>query len=265
MIEWLKQRSELKISIITVCFNSQATIAQTLQSVAMQCWPDIEHIIIDGASTDDTVKIIEQNTHANLRLISEPDYGIYDAMNKGLALATGDYVAFLNSDDLYSRSDAIRLVVEKAIGTGADCIMGNVQFFDDDPQQPSGRHYSAQGFSRWWIKLGIMPPHPGLFVRRSLLDEAGGFDISYQLAADFDLIARIVLRHNASWSTLGETITLFRTGGLSTRGGLLRPALSKEFARSLSQLSVPWPRARILLRYPIKAFQFIPSKDNNPG
>ena len=91
------------------------------------------------------------------------------------------------------------------------------------------------------------------------------FDISYQLAADFDLIARIVLRHNASWSTLGETITLFRTGGLSTRGGLLRPALSKEFARSLSQLSVPWPRARILLRYPIKAFQFIPSKDNNPG
>jgi glycosyltransferase involved in cell wall biosynthesis len=248
----------LKISIVTVCYNSRDTIAQTLQSVAAQCWPDLEHIIIDGASSDDTLQVIGAHSHAKMRLISEPDNGIYDAMNKGLGLATGDYVAFLNSDDLYARHDAVRLVAERAIATKADCIMGDVQFFDTDPTQPTGRFYSARGFAKWRMKIGIMPPHPALFVRRALLNEAGGFDVSYRIAADFDLAARLILRHKANWEILGQTITLFRSGGLSTEGGMVRPALSREFARSLQHLSVRWPRARILLRYPIKALQLLP-------
>jgi glycosyltransferase involved in cell wall biosynthesis len=250
----------VKISIVTVCYNSQATIVQTLQSVAEQCWPDFEHIIIDGASTDQTMRIVEAHAYDRMVSISAPDKGIYDAMNKGLAMATGEYVAFLNSDDLYARSDAIRLVAERAIATNADCIMGDVQFFDDDPAHPTGRLYSARGFAKWRMKIGIMPPHPALFVKRSLLIEAGGFDLSYRIAADFDLIARIILRHNANWSVLGKTITLFRSGGLSTQGGLLRPELSREFARSLKQLSVGLSGARIWLRYPIKALQYIPFK-----
>ncbi len=223
----------------------------------MQCWPDIEHIVIDGASEDGTIEIIKQYSGDNLRLVSEPDSGIYDAMNKGLRLATGDYVAFLNADDLYARSDAIRLVAERATETSADCIMGNVQFFDEDPENASGRFYSVNGFARWWIKLGIMPPHPALFVRRSLLQKVGGFDQSYKIAADFDLVARIILDLNATWTTIDETITFFRIGGVSTEGGLIRSELSKEFARSLTALSVPWATARVLLRYPIKASQFI--------
>jgi glycosyltransferase involved in cell wall biosynthesis len=250
----------LKISIVTVCFNSQDTIAQTLESVAGQDWPDYEHIIIDGASRDDTIRIVETHRHDRLHIVSEPDKGIYDAMNKGLALATGDYVAFLNSDDLYARSDAIRLVAERALETGTDCIMGDVQFFDTDPTRPTGRFYSARGFAKWRMKIGIMPPHPALFVRRTLLNEAGGFDVSYRIAADFDLVARIILQHKASWSVLNKTLTLFRSGGLSTQGGLLRPELSRETAHSLKQLSVSFSGLRIWLRYPIKALQYIPHR-----
>jgi glycosyltransferase involved in cell wall biosynthesis len=250
----------VKISIVTVCYNSELTIAQTLASVAGQCWTDYEHIVIDGASSDNTMDIVVAHKHDKLIAASAPDKGIYDAMNKGLALATGDYVAFLNSDDLYARSDAIRLVAERALETSADCIMGDVQFFDDDPTRPSGRHYSARNFSKWWMKIGIMPPHPGLFVKRSLLNDAGGFDTSYRIAADFDLVARIILKHGASWSVLGKTITLFRSGGLSTQGGLIRTALSAEFARSLRALNVALPGARIWLRYPVKALQYIPFK-----
>ncbi len=250
----------MKISIITVCYNSQDTIAQTLQSVAAQCWPDFEHIVVDGASADQTMRVVEAHAHGRLVSVSERDKGIYDAMNKGLAMATGEYVAFLNSDDLYARSDAIRLVAERAIATNVDCIMGDVQFFDNDPAYPSGRFYSARGFAKWRMKIGIMPPHPALFVKRSLLAKAGGFDLSYRIAADFDLVARIILRYNASWSVLGKTLTLFRSGGISTQGGLLRHELSREFARSLKQLSVGLSGARILLRYPIKALQYIPFK-----
>ncbi len=206
------------------------------------------------------MQIVKAHEHDRMRWVSEPDKGIYDAMNKGLAMATGDYVAFLNSDDLYARSDAIRLVADRAAATGADCIMGDVQFFDDDPAQPSGRFYSSRNFSKWRMKIGIMPPHPALFVRRSLLNEASGFDTSYRIAADFDLVARIILRHRASWSALGQTLTLFRSGGLSTQGGLLRGELSREFARSLKQLSVRLSKARVLLRYPVKALQYIPFK-----
>ena len=249
----------MKISIVTVCYNSAQTIEQCLQSVANQTWPDIEHVIIDGASTDGTLEIIKKHTLTQSIVVSEPDNGVYDAMNKGLETATGEYVAFLNSDDLYSRPDAVELVAKKATESNTDCIMGNVQFFDDESQKLVNRFYSATRFSLWWIKIGIMPPHPGLFFKRKLLKMAGGFDESYRISADFDLTARILLQHNASWESLGETITLFRSGGLSTGTENVRAQLNEEFARSLSSLSVRFAKFRVLLRFPFKALQYVPS------
>ena len=116
----------MKISIITVCFNSEATIELCLNSVASQSWANVEHIIVDGCSTDSTLQLIEENRQGNMVVVSEPDNGIYDAMNKGLSLATGDYVAYLNSDDLYTNEDVLNLVANKTIATSADCIIGDV-------------------------------------------------------------------------------------------------------------------------------------------
>lgn len=249
----------MKISVVTVCYNSAATIEQCLQSIASQTWPDIEHIVIDGASSDGTLDIVKKYDNAQSVLVSEPDNGVYDAMNKGLAKATGGYVSFLNSDDLYSRPDAVELAAKKAIETDAECIMGDVQFFDGESQKSINRFYSAKGFSLWWIKIGVMPPHPGLFVKRSLLIDAGGFDESFKISADFDLVARILLRHNANWATLDQTITLFRSGGLSTGSENVRSQLTKEAARSLSNLSIRGAKVRVFLRLPFKVLQYLPS------
>ncbi len=246
----------MKISIITVCFNSEATIAECLKSVASQSWSNFEHIIVDGASTDGTLMEIEAYSHKKLKLTSEPDNGMYDAMNKGLKIATGDYVAFLNSDDLYANDDVIKWVAETAANTSADCILGNVQFFTADRKNSIGRYYSSNGFARWWIKVGIMPPHPGFFAKRSLMLRAGGFDESYKIAADFDLVARLVIKHEASWITLRKTVALFRMGGITTANRSVRSVISAESARSLSGLAISFSRFRVLLRFPIKALQY---------
>ncbi len=255
----------MKFSIITVCFNAQSTIGDTVRSVAAQDWPDLEHIIIDGASTDETLSVVERYCHPRLRVLSEPDRGIYDAMNKGLRLATGDYVAFLNADDFYARNDAVGVMAERANVTNADLILGNTQFVSQSDTSKLGRHYSSMKFAAWWIKLGMMPPHPSMFARRYLIEQAGGFDATYKITADFDLVARLVLRHSATWSSVNITTTYFRDGGLSTQGGLFRPAISKEMNESLKALGVRGASWRTMLRYPIKLLQFLPDRATGSG
>lgn len=249
----------MKITVITVCYNAKNTILQTLESVAEQSWPDIEHIIVDGASKDGTLEIIRQHAGRNVNLISEADQGVYDAMNKGLSLATGDYVGFLNADDKYAGVNAVQSMVDAIKSTHADCVMGNVQFFDAKNLTAIERYYSVKRFARWWITIGIMPPHPALFVKRSKIEKTGGFDLSYKMAADFDLIARLFLEHQVTWTVVDETITLFRVGGISTRDGLMQANLSREFARSLSALNVSFARTKVVCRYPVKALQFVPA------
>jgi glycosyltransferase involved in cell wall biosynthesis len=249
----------MKISIITVSYKAESTIAETIKSVAAQDWPDFEHIIVDGASTDGTLEIVRELAHPRLRLISEPDKGIYDAMNKGLAAATGEYVAFLNADDLYSRPDALSLVAKAALASSADCILGDTEFINSSGSAKYGRLYSARHFRRWWLRFGIMPPHPSFFARRLALLATGGFDTSYSIAADFDLVARLILRDRASWYSLGVVTTFFRVGGLSTRGENVNQQLSKEFCRSLDGLGSFLPAFMVRLRYPFKILQYLPA------
>jgi glycosyltransferase involved in cell wall biosynthesis len=245
------------ISVITVCFNSESTIRDTVSSVARQSLDAFEHIIIDGNSTDSTVILINSERHARLKLVSEPDEGIYWAMNKGLEVATGEYVAFLNADDFYKDDNVLLRVADVARKTGSDLILGNTEFLNSYRPRRFNRLYSAKYFRRWWIKLGIMPPHPSLFARRTLLNKAGGFDTSYKICADFDLIARLILQHNASWASLNHTTTVFREGGLSTSGEHVRKEISLEFARSLKSIGILGARWRVMLRYPFKALQYL--------
>jgi len=247
----------MRFSIVTVCYNASRTIAGTLQSVAAQTWPDIEHIIIDGASTDETLEVITAHAHPRLLLHSEPDRGIYDAMNKGLSRATGDYVLFLNADDFLANRDVVRTIALTAQAHGTDLIIGDTLIVDAVDVNLPLRYYGARNFSAWWLKIGVMPPHPSTFARRTLLNAAGGFDCSYDVAADFDLIARLIFDHGASWATTGRITTYFRAGGLSTSGGAITRRISRDFARSLTGLGVRQARFLIMLRYPFKAYQLL--------
>jgi len=247
----------MRISVVTVCFNSEATVADTLASVAAQDHPDYEHIVIDGYSSDGTMNVVKGHAGPRVRWVSEPDDGVYHAMNKGLWLATGDHVIFLNSDDYLARPDALSLASRKLDETGADCLFADTVFVRGDGRTPAGRVYSAHGFSKWWLRLGVMPPHPSMFMRRELALALEGFDTSYRISADFDLIARAVLKAGCSWATLPSVLTKFRVGGLSTRGLATKVALGREFARSLSALGQPLAHLSVQLRYPIKAMQLL--------
>lgn len=245
----------MKISVVTICYNAASTIGDTLASVAAQDWPDVEHIVVDGASTDATMSMVERYARPRLRALSEPDHGLYDAMNKGLARATGDYVGFLNADDYFARRDSLRLIAERAL-RGGDCIIGDTQFFDPQGHNGLNRRYSGRGFAPWWLKIGLMPPHPSFYAKRSLLLESGGFDTRFRIAADFDLLARLFLKHGASWSSIGKVITCFRTGGVSTSGRSSRASINSELAQSLASLGYSQPKLRIYLRYPMKVAQY---------
>ena len=181
-------------------------------------------------------------------------------MNKGLSLATGDYVQFLNSDDFLTRPDALSLVASRIEESGASCVFADTQFVVGVEARPGLRLYSARQFRRWWLRIGAMPPHPSSFVKRELMLRLGGFDTGYRLAADFDLIARALLLEKASWTSLPCAIVAFRTGGASTAGLSSKLILGREFARSLARLGQPFAPLLVLLRFPLKLRQLRPFK-----
>ena len=242
-------------SIVTVALNSQNTIADTLRSVASQSFNDYEHVIIDGASIDGTLSVIEAHRHDHLRWSSEPDKGLYDAMNKGLRQARGDYVLFLNSDDFLCNPDALAIVAAKVGETDADCVFADVKFVKEDGVTSAGRVYSARHFRPLMLRFGIMPPHPSMFVKRSVLDQLGGFDNRFRIAGDFDFIARALLQKHKSFVNLPITITSFRVGGVSTSGLKSKLVIGREMAVSLKALGQPMTSFAVQLRYLLKLSQ----------
>ena len=181
----------MRISIITVAFNAARTIADTLESVAAQTHPEIEHIVVDGASTDSTLEIIESHRKHISRLISEPDQGIYDAMNKGLASATGEVIGFLNADDVYADNGVLERVSSNMARDDLDALFGDAEFVS--PTRPNRllRCYRSKHFRPDRIAWGWVPAHPALFLRRRVYEGFGPFRIDYRIAGDFELVARI--------------------------------------------------------------------------
>lgn len=251
----------MMISVVTVCFNARETIGSTIMSVAAQNHPDFEHVIVDGGSTDGTLELVESLRHDRLRLVTGPDDGIYDAMNKGLRLARGDYVGFLNADDFFAAPDALRTIAGSA---PADCIMAGTWLLDANGT-PRRYVYSARGFRRWWLTVGAMPPHPSFYARRTLLLSAGGFDTRFTVAADFDLIARLILGQGASWTVVPRLLTCFRQGGLSTAGPGATLRISKDKQESLRALGYRAAPARTLLRFPLRIWRRLTGVDRRRG
>lgn len=245
----------IDVSVITVSLNAASTIARTLDSVKAQTGVAIEHIVIDGASTDGTMDIVSQRSDGLTHIVSEPDEGLYDAMNKGLALARGDLTGYLNADDAYAAPDVLARLVDAWRRSKSDAVYGDV--LQVDAQDRPLRMISGGAFSRARLRRGLMPPHPGLYARTSALRDVGGFNTAYEIAADFDLVARTFARPGFNAVYVPTIVTLMRVGGVSTRNFRSTRVATAEILRSCRANGInatPWS---VLSRYPIKAREVI--------
>ena len=215
------------VSVITTSYNSEKTISDTLQSVAIQKYPNIEHIIIDGASKDHTLEIVKGFKHVK-KVVSEPDKGLYDAMNKGLAICTGDIVGFLNSDDLYIAADVIDRIVDQFNKEKADALYADLVYVNPTNTKKVVRKWRANKFGLSKFLFGWMPPHPTFFVKKEIYDRLGGFNTSLKSSADYELMLRFLYKHRIKVCYLPQVIVKMRTGGMSNATLLNRIKANNE-------------------------------------
>ncbi len=246
----------MKVSIITAVRNGALAIPVTLASVATQSYADIEHIVVDGASSDDTVAVVRREGPHVETLVSEPDSGVYDAFNKGLRVATGQIIAFLNAGDEYMHSAVIGTVMAAFADPALDAVFGDVNIVPDDGGRGAIRHYRAHAFQPTRFADGYMPPHPALFVRRRAIEVVGEYDTSYQIAGDFEWCVRLFVGARARFVHLPMVLTRMPRGGLSNQG--LRSAwiITREMRRACKAHGVLTSFPRLLTRLPRKAFEF---------
>lgn len=216
----------MKISIITITYNSAKTLQRALASVQGQTYPNIEHIVVDGASTDGTREIIEvyAKEHANVRWVSEKDEGIYNALNKGIRMATGDAIGFMHSDDVFFAPDSIEHIVEAFESTQADVVYGDLQYCRGNRVV---RHWQSNAFNPRGLKFGWMPPHPTVYVRSSVYKQVGEYDEWFRISADYDMILRIF---SAGYTShyIPEVIVSMEVGGASNKNTKARLSKTQE-------------------------------------
>lgn len=221
----------MKISIITVSYNSANTIAKTIKSIENQTYQDIEYIIIDGASTDHTLTIVNKYSHVVTKVFSEKDKGLYYAMNKGIKLSTGDVIGILNSDDFYKNKFVIQKIANEFEIKDVDMVYGNIDYINKD--EKIVRFWKSNKFKSF--KKGWHPPHPSLFVKKTIYEKYGFFDTDFKIAADFELMLRFFERHSVQSSYLNDTIVTMSVGGVSnTFTGILkgRSEIMKAFKKN---------------------------------
>ena len=247
----------MKVSVITVCYNSAKTLERTLKSVAEQDWPNIEHIVIDGMSSDGTTIILDAYKQQLAYVISEPDLGIYDAMNKGLHVAIGDVIAFLNADDLYASSKVLSQVVNKMMEQKLDALMGDVGIFNENTPNRLVRRYRSNQFTPERLAWGWMPAHPALFLRKEVVNRVGKFKTDYAIAGDFEFIVRVFYGQNINYQHLSEILVLMQNGGVSAAGLKAKVVLNKEVLRACLENGLQTNMIKILSKYPAKLLELI--------
>jgi len=246
-----------KISIVTVCYNSRKTIRDTIESVFTQKYPYIEYIIVDGGSTDGTLDIINVYKQKISKVVSEPDNGIYDAMNKGIGLATGEVIGTLNSDDFYTDEFVLEKILSVFNDKEVDSIFADLVYVHQGKFDRVVRYYSAAGFTPNKFAYGWMPPHPTFFVKREIYGKYGFFKTDYKIAADFELLVRFLARHQISYYYLPEVIVKMRTGGLSTRNIKSNWILNREIIRACRENNINTNFFKVYSKYLTKVFQLV--------
>jgi len=244
------------ISIIVATWNSAGTLHDTLESLYSQTWKDVEVVVIDGQSTDytlDIVKEYERRFEGRLKWISEPDRGLYDAMNKGLAMATGDVVGILNSDDFYTSDDVLERVAHEI--EGVDAVYGDIHFVNPDDLSKCVRYYSSRSFRPWQMRFGFMPAHPSFYCRRHVYQALGAFDLQFKVAADFEQLLRLIYVNRISTKYIPMDFVTMRTGGASTSGLQSHKAILRDHLRAYRKNGVRANIATESLRYAYRILQ----------
>lgn len=245
----------MKISIITVCYNSAKTIENTILSVINQTYKDIEYIIVDGKSKDDTIQIVEKYNSNITKWISESDKGLYDAMNKGIAMATGDIIGILNSDDTFHSNTVIEEISNFHEQNNIDASVGNI--IQNKVNGQIIRLYSSKNWNPGKLEIGFMPPHPSIFFKKELFNKFGLYDLGFKIGADYELITRFFLKNKIIWKYSGITTTAMLAGGLSSSGFSSYKLISKEIQKALSMNGVVFSPFNIKMRFLWKIIGFI--------
>lgn len=249
----------MKVSIITATYNSAETITDTLQSLNTQSYQDIEYIIIDGASKDNTLDIIKQQCARVATVISEPDKGIYDALNKGVQAASGDIVGFLHSDDLFAYPDAVKDIVSTFVDSGCDAAYADLEYVSKHDTNNIIRLWKSGQYKRDKLKNGWMPPHPTFYMKRDLYCKFGFFDLSFKIAADYDSLLRYLWANKVKMAYLPKVIIKMRVGGASNCSLKNIIQKTKEDIEALKNNRIFWPRA-LLIKNISKIPQFLIKK-----
>ena len=254
----------MKISIITATYNSGSTLRDTIESVLRQTYPDIEYIVVDGASKDGTLDIVreyEPMFGGRMRWVSEPDRGIYDALNKGIVMATGEVVGFLHSDDFFSSPDVVRILADELKGNGrVDAVYGDIHYVSDKDLSKCIRYYSSAYFRRWMMLFGFMPAHPSFYCRKEVYERLGVFSLSYQVAADFECLLRLIYVGKINLKYMPLDCVTMRTGGASTSGISSHKKIFKDHVRAYRENHVPSNGLLDSLRYICKVGEIIKFK-----
>ncbi len=244
------------ISVITVSFNAADTITDTIESVLSQSHDNIEYIVVDGASTDETKGIIESYSDDDVTWVSGPDDGIYDAMNKGISMATGAVVGFLNADDVFASNDVLSRVACAMESTSCQACYGDVVFVKNDLKTVT-RYYSSKGFSPKKLAYGWMPAHPSLYLRRELFEQYGKFKTNYLIAADYELVVRLFAVHRINYRYISHVLVKMRVGGVSTKSLRNRLILNREIVRGCNENGIKTNLFKVLMKFPFKIMEMI--------
>ena len=251
----------MKISVITVTYNSGATVRDTIESVLRQAYNDYEYLLVDGGSKDNTVDIIkeyEPKFEGRLKYVSEPDKGIYDAMNKGIRMATGEVVGILNSDDFFTSDDVIARVAEAfSDDDSLDAVYGDIHFVKDEDLGKCTRYYSSKSFSPWLLRFGFMPAHPSFYCKKAVFEKYGLYDLQYRTSSDFEMMVRLFAKAKINARYLNMDFVTMRAGGESTAGLASKKKVNNDIARSLKAHGIYTNQLFQGVRYAWKACELI--------
>ena len=260
-----RAENDMIISLITVCYKSAATLRTALESVLSQKNVDLDYLVIDGGSEDGTVELLkeyEKKFNGRMRWISERDRGMYDAINKGIKMATGDLVGILNADDMLESPDTLAKIAAQFGGRGTgndeqvDAVYADIRFVKDD-LETTVRYYSAKRWKPWMLQWGYMPPHPSVYIRREMFAKFGLYKLGYDIAADYELLIRYLRMAKLRSYYLNESLVRMRMGGKSTRGWKSFVTLNREIVRGNRENGYFCCFSMLLPKYLFKIFEFI--------
>lgn len=249
----------MKISIITASYNRGKTIRHTVESVLRQTYQDFEYIVVDGGSTDNSIDIVKEYQVAfkgRLKWISERDKGIYDAMNKGIRMATGDVVGILNSDDFYTDENVLQTVADNFMNYSVDAVYGDIHFVHDADLSKCVRYYSSRLFSPFWLRFGFMPAHPSFYCKKEVYDKVGLYRLDYKIGADYEMMVRLFKKHKIVAKYIAKDFVTMRTGGASNSNVRSRLTLIKEDVKACRDNGLYTNSLLVCLKYLYKIFEF---------